>query len=265
MHRKAYPALSSVLLGIALCCLLTFFVGAVARADESIPRWPDETIVLRVDVEGTASAPDGSSWALAYPDLQDALAAVQPGVGSEVQIWVAEGVYYPDRGTDQVLGDRSATFQLRDRVLLYGGFQGDEETLGERRWRTHITVLSGDIDGNDTVNTQGVVTTSLHITGNNSLHVVTGSGATAEAQLNGFILTGGQANGEIEGICGPACGGALLLEEGSPTLLNMIVVGNQALLGGGMASVNGGALLEQVIFAGNGAGEGGALRCRRIY
>lgn len=61
---------------------------------------------------------DGTSWKDAYVDLQDALAVAQPGD----EIWVAAGIYTPDRGT----GDRSATFELVSGVGMYGGFAGWE-------------------------------------------------------------------------------------------------------------------------------------------
>ena len=53
-----------------------------------------------------------------YPTLQDALVAASNGD----EIWVVEGTYKPDRGGGQTLGDRGATFQLKNGVAIYGGF-----------------------------------------------------------------------------------------------------------------------------------------------
>ncbi len=83
----------------------------------------------------------GTSWQDAFQDLQDALAVAQSGD----EIWVAKGVYKPDRGT----GDRSATFQLVNGVGLYGGFAGWETKREQRDWVNNETILSGDLIGDD--------------------------------------------------------------------------------------------------------------------
>jgi hypothetical protein len=78
--------------------------------------------------------------------VQDALSAAQ----SDDQIWVSAGVYYPDEGGGQTDDDRTSAFQLKDGVALYGGFAGDESARDQRNWEAHVTVLSGDIDKDDT-------------------------------------------------------------------------------------------------------------------
>src|SRR5574341_1313206 len=104
---------------------------------------------LYVDADSTGNN-DGSSWADAFTSLQDALAGAAPGY----EIWVAEGVYYPDEGAGQTNGDRAATFQLRDGVAIYGGFAGTETLLSQRDPAAHVTILSGDI-GQDDLNADG--------------------------------------------------------------------------------------------------------------
>ncbi|MCP4165094.1 MAG: hypothetical protein GY759_04270 [Chloroflexi bacterium] len=89
-------------------------------------------IILHVDSDSTAVAPDGGSWASAYSNLQDALAAASPDAGETVEIWVAEGVYYPDEGSGLSDGDVAATFHLKNNVALYGGFAGTEGDRSER-------------------------------------------------------------------------------------------------------------------------------------
>ncbi|MDX1531485.1 MAG: hypothetical protein R3362_08160, partial [Rhodothermales bacterium] len=49
--------------------------------------------VLYVDRDATGAA-DGSSWADAFPHLQAALAAAEPGD----TLWIAEGTYRPTDG-----------------------------------------------------------------------------------------------------------------------------------------------------------------------
>ena len=97
------------------------------------------TIYVNHDVIGNNH--DGTSWTNAYTDLQTALKNTTSG-----DIWVAKGLYKPTTSTS----DRSATFQLRNGVALYGGFAGTETTRKERDWKTNKTVLSGDIDNDDT-------------------------------------------------------------------------------------------------------------------
>ena len=109
------------------------------------------------------------------------------------EIWVGEGVYTPDLGPGQADNDPTSTFALKSGVALYGGFAGTETVREQRDWDEHLTVLSGDIDGNDSTDPAGVVTTTAGITGTNSYHVVTGSGVTETAKLDGFTITAGQA------------------------------------------------------------------------
>ena len=91
-----------------------------------------------------ASAPgggDGTTWEMAYDELQDALARAVPGDA----VWVAAATYTP-AGPD---GDRDATFALPDGVAIYGGFAGGEQSLDERDWIANETILSGDLNGDD--------------------------------------------------------------------------------------------------------------------
>ncbi len=125
--------------------------GQTARRDEYDALWiiavllllaaPVNAGVLYVNASATGSA-DGSSWVDAFTDLQDALALAQ--VGDE--IWMAAGTYKPDRGT----GDRKMFFVVPAGVDLYGGFAGWEECLDERDWIANETILSGDLNDDDT-------------------------------------------------------------------------------------------------------------------
>ncbi len=145
--------------------------------------------VLCVDTDATDPTPDGLSWTTAYTTVQDALNVATSGD----EIWVAEGVYYPDEGAGQTDNDRAATFDIVSGVALYGGFAGTENSRDARDWETHLTVLSGDLDQNDTT-ANGVVTTTSAITGSNAYHVVTTFEVTDTTTLDGVVVTAGYAD-----------------------------------------------------------------------
>ena len=86
---------------------------------------------------------DGTSWETAFNYLQDALDVTVSGRGD--QVWIAQGTYYPDDGTNVTEGDRLASFIIKDQVALYGGFIGIETDIAQRNWESNTTILSGEI------------------------------------------------------------------------------------------------------------------------
>jgi L-ascorbate metabolism protein UlaG (beta-lactamase superfamily) len=207
-----------------------------------------EAHMVYVDYKASG-AEDGSSWANAYTDLQDAL----DGVKSGDEIWVAAGVYTPTNTSG-----RDATFELVDGVALYGGFAGTETKRDQRDWESHATVLSGDLDGNDLTNAKGVITNAAGIVGSNVYHVVVGFNVTGTTVLDGFFITGGRADGESSS---HYHGGGMYSDNGGVTLRNVVFSGNFANGGGGgMYSRNSSPLLTDVTFSANFAnGDGGGL------
>ncbi|MCH8148022.1 MAG: hypothetical protein IH987_08525 [Planctomycetes bacterium] len=162
-----------------------------------------QVIYVNDDASG---ANNGSSWNDAFVTVQDAIAQASSGD----QVWVAAGVYYPD-GVGPPL-DRNASIVLKDAVELYGGFAGNESALADRDFQTHQSILSGDLLGNDepvNCNTDGecqfngrycvsgacVVKTMID---DNSYTVVTADGMSSATVLDGFIVTGGHANGSFQ-------------------------------------------------------------------
>ncbi|QDU86217.1 hypothetical protein Pla163_33670 [Planctomycetes bacterium Pla163] len=149
---------------------------------------------------------DGSSWNDAYTDLQDALSTTASGA-----IWIAAGTYVPS-----ATGDRAATFQLVDGVEVLGGFAGGETTADQRDAEANLTVLSGDLLGDDTYGAgwnwwQFAWTGSLE----NSWHVVTGSGTGPTTVLDGVSIRAGRGDQSGLGI-----GAGLLVLGGSPKIRN---------------------------------------------
>ena len=212
---------------------------------------PVSTHAATIYVKAAAAGlDDGSSWTDAYTDLQDALAAAS----SSDKIRVAAGVYIP--GVTE-----TDTFQLKNGVDILGGYEGAPGTAGPftpRDSARFITVLSGDIDSNDTTDANGIVASPLDINGNNSFHVVNGSGTDSSAKLDGFIITAGQADGGGDF----ARGGGVYLGtiSSNPTLDNLTIIGNLATdFGGGMYSFGSTPDLFNVTFLNNSATNGGGM------
>jgi predicted outer membrane repeat protein len=217
---------------------------------------PPEIIYVNADAHG---ANTGKTWANAYTNMQSAMAVARHGD----EVWVARGVYTPGQTV-------SSTFQVNPGVALYGGFAATETVRTQRNWRANVTVLSGDLDGNDRA-VSGVVTDATGITGTNAYHVVRLQGSavesiTAATTLDGFIITAGSANHYPD----YAGGGLICLGAGAgnscnPTLANVLFSGNSASSYGGamysVGSANGDAspTLLNVSFAGNSSQYGGGM------
>jgi hypothetical protein len=172
--------------------------------------------------DNASGANNGNSWTNAFTKLQNALAAAVSGD----QIWVAAGTYYPDEGAGLTNNNRSHSFFLKNGVAIYGGFAGTETNLSERNWNTHVTTLSGDITQN--VNGNNI---------NNSFHVVQSASVDNTAVLDGFTITGGNANGLT---LPDNLGGGMYNNASSPTLTNCSFSGNWAGYFSGSGAENGG-------------------------
>ncbi len=206
------------------------------------PAFAVSTIYVDADASG---ANDGSSWTHAYNYLQDALADANTST-KPVEIRVAQGIYKPDQGTNQMNGDRTATFRLINGVAIKGGYAGaggpdpDARDINENR-----TILSGDLAGDDGYN--------LANRKENSYHIVTGSGTDATAVLDGFDIRYGHANRQVD-----PWGAGMYNDHGSPTVKNCGFGSNHALaeqgsMGGGMYNYGSSPILINCAFGGNHA------------
>jgi hypothetical protein len=191
--------------------------------------------------DSAAVGGNGQNWATPYRYLQDAMTAAVYGD----EIFVGEGVYIPDQNSvyPSGTGSRQATFQLKNGVALRGGYAGlGEPDPDARDIEVYETVLNGDLLGNDEPNFVN--------NGENSYHVVTGSWTDVTAVVDGFIITGGNANGSNEN----RYGGGMYNDSGSPTVANCTFSENSAHYSGGMYNFGGSPKLINCTFTGNRSG-----------
>lgn len=188
---------------------------------------------------------NGQSWENAAGDLASILKEAVKGH----QIWVAKGTYFPTQNTD-----RYASFNIPDGVQLIGGFAGHELSPEQRVISKNPTYLSGEI-GSPSID-------------DNSLNVVQTAGVSPATVVDGFIITGGNANkaaviGNPEG-----CGGGWYNDGSngkisSPTIRNCVFEKNQAHYGGALynnankgicrVNIDGCAFVENIAGSNGGA------------
>ncbi|MGI6783239.1 MAG: right-handed parallel beta-helix repeat-containing protein [Aminivibrio sp.] len=201
---------------IALGCLLAAFPPTPAAGDQPVIIYVNEKILV---------SGNGESWETAFKDFQGALDAAS---GKKAEIWVAAGTYKPTDGDDP-----AESFVLKDDVALYGGFAGDEDQRDDRDFTKNVTTLEGS--GNT---------------------VVCAIGVNETAVLDGFTITGGNANGGGT----KNNGGGMYIENGNPTVANCTFSGNTATsFGGGMHIKDGSPTLTNSTFSGNNAYRGGGM------
>ena len=227
------------------CTLLGLSLAGAAQA---------ATIYVKTDGTG-----NGSSWNNAT-NLQAALTSANSGD----QIWVAQGVYKPTTSTN----DRAASFLIRPGLQVFGGFVGNETSVAQADPGANRTVLSGDIDGNDSTDANGIVLDANQIAGSNTYIVVRINGTAAagsvgaDTVLDGFAITAGSGSNQ-EGLNASVAGGLYCNANAnertcSPTLRRIWFAGNRADVAGAMLirGENGGTakpLLHDVTFSGNRA------------
>lgn len=157
-----------------------------------------QTSQVYVDVNATG-ANDGSSWQDAYTDLQMAINnPIKSCPGPYADLWVAQGVYIPTTSSSNA---RKATFTIDKRIKIYGGFNGTETLLSERNPKLYPTILSGDLNSDDTANMVDTEATRQ----DNAYHVVRVKGYFLKGGLvDGVTITGGNANGSLSNSCNTA-------------------------------------------------------------
>ncbi|MCX2682066.1 T9SS type A sorting domain-containing protein [Galbibacter sp. EGI 63066] len=208
--------------------------------------------VLYVDINVDEAGPnytdgDGSSWANAIPDLANALKWAREQhdadnnwlANDSLQVWVATGTYKPfynaaDEQYDQN-GNRDNAFVMVKNVQLYGGFDPDNgiDDLTDNRIVPSSTegagggsILSGDL-GTDGDNSD------------NAYHVLIAANDVGNALVDGFTLSGGNANGNNNNFfvngenINKQQGGGIHKNSSSLSLTNMNISENRANFDGG--------------------------------
>jgi hypothetical protein len=172
-----------------------------------------QTIFVKPNGNGS-----GASWADAKGDLK----AVLDNATAGTQIWVKEGTYRPTSCTNCVFNDRNQSFQIKNGVKLYGGFGGFETDPSQRNIAAHPTILSGDIDQDGTL-------------ANNSFSVIFTQNISNQTVVDGFTVSGGNADQGAAGLGTPQTSGAGWFNLGStpgavssPVIRNCIFTHNYA-------------------------------------
>ena len=217
--------------------------------------------IIYVDDDATGAS-NGTSWADAYNYLQDALADANASP-KLIEIRVAQGIYKPDQGANQTPGDRTATFQLINGVVLKGGYAGlNHPDPNARDIVKYETILSGDLDGNDELTDPSHLLFYGESRQENSYHVLAGSGTDSSSVLSGCTIIGGQAYSEEFQYLNEFCyGGGLYIISGSPAILNCTFRTNAALAYGGGIHIdsNSAPSIGGCIFNENSATDGGGM------
>jgi len=218
-----------------------------------------KTIYVDDDATGTN---DGTSWENAYMLLQDALADAN-SIEKPVEIRVAQGIYKPDQGANQILGNREATFQLINGVTIKGGYAGlIEADPNVKDITSYRTILSGDLNSDDIQIADPCDLYDEPTRIENSYNIITAFKADETTVLDGFVITGGNAKGPVLHNEYPdefrlQFGGGMYNKEGDPTLFNCTFTENSASDGGGLCNSGGNPILTNCVFNANFAKSNG--------
>ena len=262
-HGRRWLIGAAIVVAMAAALILIAAGGRPSLAEDG---------VIYVDVEAPGPTHDGASWETAFAELQPALDAAIAGD----EIWVATGTYTPTWQFDPK-DERSATFQMVNGVAIYGGFAGVETERGQRNWEANPTILSGDLNGDDGPDFANREDNGYHV-----FYHPDGTDLDDTAILDGFAITGGNANGLSSHNYGGGMyndssspsltncafrdnstgyhGGGMYNDSSSPALTNCTFADNSANIGGGMVNTVGSSpTLTNCTFSGNSAGDGGGM------
>lgn len=244
--------------------LLAFFLAGTAAAQSKI---------YYVSSRATDTG-DGSSWANATTLTK----ALDKAVAGD-QIWV--------QGFETLTGDNlyvapKEGFAVKSGVQLYGGFAGTESrlsqrvTLGKPYQLKYRSVLSGDIQRNDTVGSVDLIFPANGTRSDNATHVLSvnldptqasGNNNTYPTVINGFSIGNGQAAGTGDAgkgggiyVYGDNSKGGVFRIERCFLISNYATQGGAVYVDASVKSVNGEtSLINQSVVFNNAAGDRAAV------
>ncbi len=210
-------------------------------------------VILHVDDDAKPGG-DGLTWPTAFIELSDAITVAADVANNVCEIHVAGGAYRPDPV------DRTVRFELIEGVAIRGGYLGLAAGKGEdpdtRDIVLYETILTGDLLGDDGPNFENIA--------ENSYQVVRALNVEIPASIDGFTITGGNADGPD---FKDKYGGGIHLVSSNVTISSCLITANMAFLGGGaVRAFDGGAsALIDCSISGNaiadtGTGGGGGVR-----
>lgn len=243
---------------------LAFFLAGMAAAQSKI---------YYVSSQATDTG-DGSSWANATTLTK----ALDKAVAGD-QIWV--------QGFDTLTGGNlyvapKEGFAVKSGVQLYGGFAGTESrlsqrvTLGKPYQLKYRSVLSGDIQRNDTVGSVDLIFPANGTRSDNATHVLSvnldptqasGNNNTYPTVINGFSIGNGQAAGTGDAgkgggiyVYGDNSKGGVFRIERCFLISNYATQGGAVYVSSEVQNVNNGeSLINQCVIYNNAAGERAAV------
>ena len=246
--------------------VMAWFMTAMASAQSGT--------IYRVSPAG-AGTQDGSSWDNTMP-LQAALDKAQAGA----QIWVKG--FEQITQSDQLYIAPEGGFVLKSGVQLYGGFEGvetrieDRKTEGKPYQLSFRSVLSGDIQMNDEVDEINLIFPENSKRTDNATHVLclnmdpqsSNNNNTYPTVVNGFSIGSGQADGTEEYgrgggiyVYGDNTGGGIFRIERCFMVNNYAGQGGAIYVDEAVKNVNNGeSLISQCVVYNNAAGERSAVR-----
>jgi predicted outer membrane repeat protein len=205
---------------------------------------------------------DCSSWANACANLQTAI-----NISAVDQIWMMKGIYRP-----------SATIILRGDVAIYGGFSGNETSYvpsnisttvdynsagwsvgiayGAAKKGENLTIISGDKDNNDVINSKGLVLFDADVNGTNLSQLFSATNLTLNTakrvKLSGLILNAAR---------GTSNGAAIAISNSYVEIDRTQFIFNKGAAGGAISVTNGGKVLavDTVFLKNESTGAGGAI------
>lgn len=243
---------------------LAFFLAGTAAAQSKI---------YYVSSRATDTG-DGSSWANATTLTK----ALDKAVAGD-QIWV--------QGFETLTGNNlyvapKEGFAVKSGVQLYGGFAGTESrlsqrvTLGKPYQLKYRSVLSGDIQQNDTVGSVDLIFPANETRSDNATHVLSvnldptqasGNNNTYPTVINGFSIGNGQAAGTGDAgkgggiyVYGDNSKGGVFRIERCFLISNYATQGGAVYVDASVKSVNGEtSLINQSVVFNNAAGDRAAV------